>query len=986
MFARLKPLVSLKIAAQKFFASPRGAALFVALAFLALSKNAGALEPPQDFCQALLSNGMAVFVCEDFSAPTVKIEYSAKAGFSSQNAATAGYAPLCAELFAAAGRYSGSSGGRGEWLLKNLESECLADSSRHTILGSPNQTEEIFRELSFCAFAPIYPDQDLARTWKEAKERAAQNAFSAEGFINGAIDSRVFSGSPWKHDSGIYPALFENKSLSEARSALSEFSKRFYAPQNSALFVTGAIKAETALRLAQKTFGAFQPAALAASEDIFDMSRNGLQDKGGDHKKFVLSDPELSPDMAQVVFQYTSLSMEQADIAAAILDARSSALKAALTSEASLNIRGHDYINAGAAHKNACSRLIMQALLEKAAKNKKETDFREKAELFEKILRQEIADFSQEEFDAAKHFLCVDFEKAAQSPRAFMDLLSQFWAVDGTAKKAFEQSGQAGDAASLLQRFLARQEKIMAQDCEELKFALQAEEPFAFVLLNSKTFAPLAAAFEKDGWQIVTAKNASWHAQEIYAKMKGALEKKPDAQDDGGAIQVCDPNFVQESERNFKSAILSNSIPFHAKINPQSSGCAVSLYIKGGEAECAQSQMGLAAVTANILAVNARTACAQKIAEGRMRSAAVHWETNDISSLVTVECLKGDEEAALECLFDALIFCDVIPAQVDACISGRKSAQIIKNGAMARQLYSAGIKAFYKNGLCRALYSEQKEILRNVPFTLVLEEYAKLMDAGRLEIIATGNFSFERLSDKAQEIFGELNASWKEKPLAQEAKPIAKAAQRVKINHTFLTDVSADKAGPRPAVLIPTTDFADPAQYWFCSPSDAREAALFDALLARLLDLCQKTFAAAPRYQKMTARIEEKSPLVSFGAITIFNVQYISDADAALQEALFRLRNEFTQDESGGQSATALENIKSLWLKSAFAEDDQNLAASRTMAKKIDLARVSGGCFDELATLNDYKAVTQAGAADFFAVYEKYFSKSCKFYSADAKK
>ena len=515
-------------------ASLRNAALFFAA--ITFSQAAAALEVPENFSQALLSNGMTVFVCEDFSAPTVKIEYSAKAGFSSQSADTAGYAPLCSELFAAAGRYSGS-GAQGQWLLEGLESECLADSSRHIILGSPNQTEEIFRELSYCAFAPIYPDQDLARIWKEAKERAAQNAFSTEGFINGAIDSRVFSGSPWKHDSGIYPALFERKSLSEARSALSEFSKRFYAPQNSALFVTGAIKAEAALKLAEKTFGNFQPAALAASDDALDA--NGFQGQKGSDKKYVLSDPELSPDMAQVVFQYTSLSMEQADIAAAILDARSSALKAVLTSEASLNIRGHDYINAGAAHKNASSRLIIQALLEKgtgiqdgaqkAAQDKKAAadDYFSKAALFEKILRQEIADFSQEEFEAAKNFLCVDFESAAKSPRAFMDLLSQFWAVDGTAKKSFEQSGQAGDAASLLQRFLAREEKIMAQDCEELRFALQAEDPFAFVLLNSKTFAPLSKAFEKDGWQSVTPKNACWHAQEIYEKMMASLAYKP---------------------------------------------------------------------------------------------------------------------------------------------------------------------------------------------------------------------------------------------------------------------------------------------------------------------------------------------------------------------------------------------------------------------------------------------------------------------------
>lgn len=1015
LLASLQLAASPKSARPKTFASPKSAAIFCAA--ITFCANVFALDPPQDFCQALLSNGMAVFVCEDFSAPTVTIEYAARAGFSSQSAATAGYAPLCAELFAQAGRYSSADALQsGDWLLDGLQSECLADSARHQIQASPSQTEEIFRELSHCAFAPIYPDQDLAQKWKDAKERAAQSVFSAEGFINGAIDSRVFSAAPWKHDSGIYPALFETKSLFEARSALSEFAKRFYAPQNSALFVTGAIKKEAALALAQKTFGQFAPAARAPQEDerLLQSGAEAIQAQNGAGKKFVLSDPELSSDMAQAVFQYTSLTMEQADIAAAILDARSSALKAALASQSALNIRGHEYINAGAAHKNASSRLIIQALLEKGTqaqggaqaqqdaggkKNSKAPktagagadpcDYFSKATLFEKILRQEIFNFTKEEFEAAKYYLCLDFEGAAASPRALMDLLSQFWAVDGAAKKSWEQSGQAGDAASLLERFLARQEKIMAQGFEELKFALQAEEPFEFILLNSKSFAPLAAQFKKAGWQSVTAKNASWHAQETYSKIKASLAQKPAAQKNGGP-EVYDQNFVQKSRQSAKTALLSNSIALRAKTNGQSAKSAVCLYIKGGESQCAQRQPGLEAVVTNILALNARAACAQKISQGLMKNAAVDWQTGDISSLVTVECLKGDEEAALECLFEALVFSEAVPAQVDACISSRKSAQIIKNGAMARQLYSAAIKAFYKGGLCRALYSEQKDILRNVPFALVLEECAKLLDAGRLEIIAVGNFSFESLAAKAQELFGGLGGSYKESAAAQEIKASPKTAQRVKINHTFLTDVSAEKAGPRPAVLIPTTDFADPAQYWFCAPQSPKEAALFDALMTALLCKLQKVFAASERYQKMTARIEEKSPLVAFGAITIFNVQYVSDADAAMQKALAQLRQDLEggANPNGGKNP-ALDAIKSEWLKAAFEGADQNSAAAKMIAQKIDQERVrlGGQNFDaQEAILADYEAATQADAQDFLAVYESCFEKRWKFYSADAKK
>ncbi|MBR5096188.1 MAG: insulinase family protein [Treponema sp.] len=937
----------------------------LALVFLLPSGLFG-LAMPETFSKFVLSNGMTVCVYEDFSAPTVRVEYSAKAGFSCQSAATAGYAPLYAQLFSKAGLYSNDGG---EWLLDELQSECSADSARYTIDISPNQLEEILKELSLCAFAPLFQDQELGQKLKEAKESAAESAFSAEGFINSAIDSRVFSAAPWKHDSGIYPALFQKQGLSEARSVLSEMAQNYYSPQNSALFITGAVTKRSALLLAEKTFGSFAPRPAYVPQET-------ERAQGAAEKKFVLSDPELSTDLAQMVCQYTSLSMEEADIAALVLNARNSALKQALTAEASLNIRGSDYINADAAHKNSSSRLIVQSLLEKSNAG----DF-EKAALFEKILKERAAEFSPEEFEAAKNFLVLDFEMAAGNPRGFMDLLSQFWAVDGIAKKSYEQSGQEGDASSLVQRFLARPQRIMAQDYEELKFALANEDPFVFVLMNTKNYKNAAAAFDQAGYKSVTAKNASWHSQEMFAAIKSSLEKKDEGQEEKAAQEIFDQTFFQKALQSGRSSRLKNGIGVNAKIYPDRGTSAVSLYIRGGEAASAQKEPGLESVLASVLAQNARKVLAQKARFGQMKGAAsAIAQCEDISSLVTVECLSGDEEAAIEALGEALFTLDIVPAEVDVYLSSRKSAQIIKSSAMARQLYSAGIRSYYKAPLYKALYSGSQEILGNVTFTQILEAYGKFLDAGRLEIIAVGNVDFDRLEEKAQEVFGGLAPEWKEKSLMAQTKGIAKVSQKVKIKHTFLTDISADKAGPRPVVLIPTTDFADPVQYWFNAPQDKKEKALYDALILELHSLCQKSFASSDRYQKMSARIEEQSPLVAFGALTFFNVQYVSDADAILQEALGQLREELSLEESA-------DKIKSLWLKKNFEGADKNLEGSRRLARSMDKARAQDEVFDlNEAVAGDYEAVTKAGAEDFAAVYENYLEKYCKFYSDAAKK
>ena len=66
---------------------------FVFNAF-SIEKNSS-LEKVSEF---VLENGMYVFIAEDFSSAIVRVEYTAKAGFSKQNIDTAGFFPLYARL------------------------------------------------------------------------------------------------------------------------------------------------------------------------------------------------------------------------------------------------------------------------------------------------------------------------------------------------------------------------------------------------------------------------------------------------------------------------------------------------------------------------------------------------------------------------------------------------------------------------------------------------------------------------------------------------------------------------------------------------------------------------------------------------------------------------------------------------------------------------------------------------------------------------
>ena len=167
---------------------------------------------------------------------------------------------------------------------------------------------KILEKLSQHAFSPVFSDSAIEKELNIFKSETMQYAYTPAAFINSSIDARVFSAAPWKHDSGIFPSLFSKTTPAQARTVLSGISENWYTPQNSALFISGSIKKETALKLVQETFGKFPKAVKSETQ--------GKITAGGKIRKFVIYDSQFSEDLTQIVMQYTSLNMNQCDIAA----------------------------------------------------------------------------------------------------------------------------------------------------------------------------------------------------------------------------------------------------------------------------------------------------------------------------------------------------------------------------------------------------------------------------------------------------------------------------------------------------------------------------------------------------------------------------------------------------------------------------------------------------------------------------------------------
>ncbi len=299
--------------------------------------------------QYTLENGLEVYLLEDSSDALVHINFNCKAGFSYHNQDDAGFFTLYSRLINAI--FS-----QGEF----SEVSCNADFTSYKIETAYSQTENILESLSRVFFSPQISDELLSTELTKFQNEISANAREMSTFINASIDSKVFASAPWKNDSGIYPPLFKRTTEQEARNKIKYISENFYTPQNSAIFIYGNINSQKLLTILKYTFGRYYSTA--------SLPKNQTSALVNSQRRYVLHDSEISPDLTQVVIQYTMLSMEECDLLADVLNNDYSTFKQELLKSSELNIPGSEYINVASVSKGGSSRLIIQALIQKPEK------------------------------------------------------------------------------------------------------------------------------------------------------------------------------------------------------------------------------------------------------------------------------------------------------------------------------------------------------------------------------------------------------------------------------------------------------------------------------------------------------------------------------------------------------------------------------------------------------------------------------------------
>lgn len=884
----------------------------------------------------ILQNDMEVFVKEDFSSALVRVELSVKAGFSSQTPKTAGFLPLYARIL--------FNGG----VCPLESSSCNSDSATYVFETAPSALEKTLNFISKQLQSPSFPDSTLRKEYESMKNEVTEYSESTTGFVNSAIDSCIFYEEPWKQDSGIYPSLFSKSQISEVRSELQKISRTYYVPQNTALFISGSISSDNASRLAEKYFASWKKGtghAEAEAAKLTDRQKS---------KKFVLLESGFSDELTQIIVQYTGMSINQTDILASCFTDITSPYKNSVLGNDLLAVRGQTYLTAASAVKGKKSRLILQAIMEKpyslsakAENRKKKATVTEQAEAFLAETKKSAV-LEEKEFIRAKSTVDSKYRSQTGNSGMLMAYLAEIW------------------ASGLERRPLAE------ETLQSLTETAASEEPYVFILVNPSVYQAQKKSFDKAGYSAITKDNAYWYKNDDSVKKALADSQKNKGSVSSEQISSASAGDYYESNAPlFSSYTLKNKIPVVLKKNPGKSSAVISISINGGELTSPTEERFLRTILINSFAQNIQERINMLRAQNKFNgdTSLKAW-TEETVSYITINCINSDISAALSAVSEAILLGEVTPVNADSLVYEQKMQWNQKSAYLDYQMKCAALSALYSGTKFEKLFDASSSILRKTTYRTFSLDYMQLLDSSLYGIVISGDISEKETLDSLEKTMGILKQQTKAVKEKGETPEVTRTVRKVKLRHTFTTDIPAELAGPAPEVLVPTKEFTDPVQYWLASPVESKDEAVFNALLFELGNMVQEKLKG-----ESTCTAVPATPVIKAACI---------QCDGILHTALFKKAYDSSVKELldllSASNKDEIQKIKETWILRVMGRTSDEEGTASLIQEGI-----LGG--NPKQYLEDYRAVENADGKKLHSIAEKYFSQEpvYEIYSADSK-
>ncbi len=214
--------------------------------------------PVNGLSRFALDNGLELFVLENHAVPLARIQITFRAGAIAQSAATAGLFHFYEHML-----FKGNAKHKSE----SEFSAAMADlgvaewnggtADEYVTYYFTVPSDKLEQGLEFWSYAVKSPLFDAAEleTEKAVVIDEINGGFNEPARIySAAIDSRLFASYPYRRDSAGTAENVKNVSVS----ALRDIQRRYYIPNNAAVFIGGDVDPEKAKAFTEKWFGDWQ--------------------------------------------------------------------------------------------------------------------------------------------------------------------------------------------------------------------------------------------------------------------------------------------------------------------------------------------------------------------------------------------------------------------------------------------------------------------------------------------------------------------------------------------------------------------------------------------------------------------------------------------------------------------------------------------------------------------------------------------------------
>ncbi len=913
-----------------------------------------------------MQNGLSVFTKEDFSSALVHVSFVCrKAGYSAQTQYNAGFFPLYVQLF----KYIAEQKGYNIFKTIELNAECKANSAVF-YADVPYELLKDFLNALYQSLVTVeLEDSIIEKVYNDFKMQVMEYSKSTTGFINAAIDSRVFSEAPWTIESGVYAPLFANMTAAQVRAIITDIARLYYIPTNCAIFASGPISKERFYNMAEQAFSLWQ----SNSQNIENTVSNNIEEKleTGDEvqKKFVLTDSAFSSDLTQLVVQYTNFSVEQNAILSAMFNlAQDSLVKNELKDDI-VALRSADYMSVQSANYGKKSRLIFQALLEKPYSFTKDESFIKpdispspiaQSEAFVKHIKE--YSFLENNFAMAKNAVKASFRKQTAYSAIEMDSIADFWALTLNT-----------DSANCYRLFLDMENTIQDIEMEQTSNSLYEQEPFVFLLVNDSVYEQYKEDFEQAGYERVTRQNASWyHNQaesivENVAKEENSLIKQIESDSTLTADQI----FYRMNMANIEESSLKNGIPITYYTRKDSQTVFISVCIKGGELSSPVDEHLLRTVIINYLARNTQQELA-KLYDKMSRSVNIKAWTEETVSYITMECLYEDTASVLQALSQALIYGEIKAVTADRLVREQKGSWNTMLSDPSVQLKYNALNYLYKDTSFARYYNQESLPLKNTDLHSMSLAYMQLLDASLYSVVIVGNIEkVQSLQEKLEQSLGVLKSLTSRIKQDFPSPTFINKTRRVQLHHIYSTTKTPEMAPSGIPLLVPTKEFLDPAQYYFTAPSSCTELAIYNALLYELANRINDI--AMAEHEELDCKAFTASLSMPIGIIQAGQVRRLQIFSNAYKKALKSLIQDIEENQAEGQDNKSIEYIKALWQQNELKKTNTNEGIAILLQYSINESN------NPLLYLDMYTALSSSTKADFENVLKKYFPETPPF-------